>query len=332
MSTDILVPNAHLVGLWLQIFATGAYFVYLPQCWFILRKKLREGLSMWMPIVCGMMALIVATDLIVEMYRGYHAFSVSGPKGGTLPNPSAFYANAATPESLVKNSITVSLAIISDVIIVYRTFIVWNFNYLVVLIPIGLLFGDIALGIWSTWTLSRTKVGDVLILADVSVRVKYFFVITFVLNALCASLICWKIWRISSRVSQAASSDRTTSRVFEVVIETAALYCAHLFILIVTDSVGSNVFFIFLDALPPVTALVFSMLIVRTRTGTQAPVTTGAMSTGIRFWSSGRTTHAPNTSHIGVEIDLERIVHTDTDSFPTRTAGTYDSNKEPDFD
>ncbi len=194
-------------------------------------------------------------DLIVEMYRGYHAFSVSGPKGGTLPNPSAFYANAATPESLVKNSITVSLAIISDVIIVYRTFIVWNFNYLVVLIPIGLLFGDIgtqtaasvatvrsgltctpsttpspplpppahahtALGIWSTWTLSRTKVGDVLILADVSVRVKYFFVITFVLNALCASLICWKIWRINSRVSQAASSDRTTSRVFEVVIET----------------------------------------------------------------------------------------------------------------
>ena len=77
-----------------------------------------------------------------------------------------------------------------------------------------------ALGIWSTWTLSRTKVGDILILADVTVRVRYFFIITFCLNALCASLICFKIWRISSRVSQAASSDRTTSRVFEVVIET----------------------------------------------------------------------------------------------------------------
>ena len=84
--------------------------------------------------------------------------------------------------------------------------------------------------------------------------------------------------------------------------------------------------------LPPVTALVFSMLIVRTRTGTQAPVTTGALSTGIRFWSSGRTTRVPNTSHIGVEIDLERVVHTDdTDSFPTRTAGTFESQKEPDF-
>ena len=81
------------------------------------------------------------------------------------------------------------------------------------------------------------------------------------------------------------------------------------------------------------TGLVFTLLIVRTRTGTQAPVTTGALSTGIRFWSSGRTTRVPNTSHIGVEIDLERVVHTDndTDSFPTRTAGTFESHKEPDF-
>ena len=77
------------------------------------------------------------------MYRAYHAFSVSGPRGQVLPNPSTFYANAASPESLVKNSITVALAIISDFIIVYRTFIVWNFNWLIVFVPIGLLLGDI---------------------------------------------------------------------------------------------------------------------------------------------------------------------------------------------
>ena len=64
-------------------------------------------------------------------------------------------------------------------------------------------------------------------------RVRYFFIITFCLNALCASLICFKIWRINSRVSQAASSDRTTSRVFEVVIETgehAALLAGFCFV------------------------------------------------------------------------------------------------------
>lgn len=186
------------------------------------------------------------------MHRSYHAYSVPDMK--SPPNPAAAYADPATPESLVKNSITVALAIISDVIIVYRTYVVWDFRYSIVLVPTGLLFGDVgkcapsrccgsrvqstsdlilvvaslraltALGIWSTWTLSQTK-GNVIapILAEVSVRVRYFFIVTFCLNALCASLICYKIWRVSTSVSQLAlSADRTMSRVLEVVIETGA--------------------------------------------------------------------------------------------------------------
>lgn len=56
-------------------------------------------------------------DLIVEIWRGYHAFSV---KGKMLPNPSLFYADPATPESLVKNALNVIVALISDAIIVSR--------------------------------------------------------------------------------------------------------------------------------------------------------------------------------------------------------------------
>lgn len=40
-----------------------------------------------------------------------------------------------------------------------------------------------------------------------------------VADCLLPGLICWKIWRMSLRVSSHAS-DRTTIRVFEVVIET----------------------------------------------------------------------------------------------------------------
>ena len=77
----------------------------------------------------------------MEMHRSYHAYSVPDMK--SPPNPAAAYADPATPESLVKNSITVALAIISDVIIVYRTYVVWDFRYSIVLVPTGLLFGDV---------------------------------------------------------------------------------------------------------------------------------------------------------------------------------------------
>lgn len=90
---------------------------------------------------------------------------------------------------------------------VYRTFVVWNMNYYVVLAPFGLLLGDtgacfvvrevrvyrlkghfvvIAVGIWAVWTLAQTGPGTIPILAAVSVRIRYFFIITFVLNIICS--------------------------------------------------------------------------------------------------------------------------------------------------
>ena len=59
--------------------------------------------------------VVVGQDLVVEMIRGFHAFAIHGT---ALPNPSAFYANAAAPESLVKNALNVIVAVISDMIMV----------------------------------------------------------------------------------------------------------------------------------------------------------------------------------------------------------------------
>ena len=91
----------------------------------------------------------------------------------------------------------------------YRTFVVWNRNVPVIIAPVLLLFADlgtcslsyvcnpdsevicsltIALGVWSTWTLAHTPNSDDPITAAVSVRVRYFFVVTFAVNALCAGM------------------------------------------------------------------------------------------------------------------------------------------------
>ncbi len=57
-------------------------------------------------------------DVIVELIRGYHAFGVHGDE---RPDPASFFADPATSESMVKNSLTTSLAIISDIIMACRT-------------------------------------------------------------------------------------------------------------------------------------------------------------------------------------------------------------------
>ncbi|KAI0720829.1 hypothetical protein C8T65DRAFT_274692 [Cerioporus squamosus] len=181
--SDIDLPNARLVGLWLQLFATGAYFVYLSQCIDIMRCKLREGMSIWLPLVCALMFVITMITDVCDLMLAYNAF-FSSP--GQEANPWTVYADVGGMLSVLKNSCTVALAIISDFIIVYRTFLVWGSKIPVVLVPVGLLFADIAFGVWSAWTLAQTHTGDNPIVEAVTVRVRYFFLITFSLNVFCA--------------------------------------------------------------------------------------------------------------------------------------------------
>ncbi len=67
------------------------------------------------------------------------------------------------------------------------------------------------------------------------------------------------------------------------------------------------------------------MLIVRTRTGRHSQHTSTAPHSTLRF---SRTTRGSITTSqpMGVEIDLERVVHMDSDGLQT-TRDTYDSER-----
>ncbi|RPD53171.1 hypothetical protein L227DRAFT_406513 [Lentinus tigrinus ALCF2SS1-6] len=288
-------PNARFLGLWLELFATGAYFVYLSQCVDIVRSKLREGMSLWLPFVCALMFVNTMLVVISNMIAAYEAFSSAGP--GQEINPWNVYADVGSTLSEVKSAATVFFAIISDLIIVYRTFVVWGSRIRVVLVPIALLLGGI--GIWSAWSLAQTDADDDPIYATVSIRARYLFIVTFALNVLCAGLICWKIWDVLSELSAHISTTGRgpTSRAFEVIIETAALYCTNLLGLVVSDFVGSNLFFVFLDLLPPVTALAFTILIVRTRPPRRLHTTT-TPSTWLSFWHAQSGTSPTSASSV----------------------------------
>ncbi|KAI0739181.1 hypothetical protein C8Q80DRAFT_1275332 [Daedaleopsis nitida] len=304
--TALLYVNAQYIGLCVQLFVTGAYLVYAYRCAQILRKKSSEdklSLRLWLPGVCVLMFSITITVQIVNMIDAYEAWSVKSATG--RPNPTPIYADVASTMSLIKDCGTVALALISDFIMVYRTFLVWGMRIRAILIPGILLLADIAMGVWSQYTLSRTRFGNDPIVEDIAISARYFFAVTFAVNILCAGMLCWKIWHVHSLVpAEVSSMGRSpTARVFEVMIQTAALYCAHLLILVVTDRIGSNVFFVFLHPLPPVTALVFTVLIVRAHPAKDDRPPT--VTTSIHFTPPWRMGGGHPLEYGGMEHDID---------------------------
>ncbi|KAJ8495760.1 hypothetical protein ONZ51_g1561 [Trametes cubensis] len=259
---DIDLIDASLLGLWIHLLATGAYLAYLPECVLrIIRKRRQHGISLLIPIACTLIFILTMINLFASLARAYMAFSV--PSNGQLPDPVAVYADSAALTSLLRNIMIIAVSTLSDMVFVYRTYIVWNMNIYIVVLPITLLLGVIALGIWVAWSLALTKTGDEPILATVSLVTQNFFIVSFCLNVVCAGLICWKIWRVRSQTSRVYGNLRPNgTNIVEIIVQTAALYCSYLLILIIADGLGSNVFFLFLDS-----AIVFTMLIVRPRVG-----------------------------------------------------------------
>lgn len=160
---------------------------------------------------------------MVAIVRTYQGYAVTGTE---RPNPAAVYADPSSTLSLLKNAMNIVVAIISDAIIVsclsclaydsdrYSlcagvpgihcvehellrrscTARAVDGGHRCVFYCSGVRtcrlrarFVGTAVGIWAVWTLAQTGPGTIPILAAVSVRIRYFFIITFILNILCSS-------------------------------------------------------------------------------------------------------------------------------------------------
>ncbi|KAI0630962.1 hypothetical protein C8Q77DRAFT_1062410 [Trametes polyzona] len=241
---DISVANAEFIGLWLQLVVVGAYLVYLPQCVLILKRRFWEGLSRYLAAACAVILMIVSTNTVFAMIRAYQAFA---PHGHGPPDPERYYENTSTPLCLIKNSLEIVMSIVSDLIIVYRTFIVWDVNSLAFAFPICLLGLNIGLGTWSLRTMSQVKPGGPVSMLDVTEQCCYFMITTFSMNLFCGVMICWRIWstnRDASQKKRFSALHGLARRVFETA---TAVHCVILFAIFLTGSLNTNVFFIFID-------------------------------------------------------------------------------------
>ncbi|KAI0720824.1 hypothetical protein C8T65DRAFT_567011 [Cerioporus squamosus] len=261
------IATAELIGLWLQLLATGAYLMYVPKCATVLRRDWKARSSpRWLPIACALIFVLTMSDVALGLARAYQAFHV---KAGQLADPLTYYLDARTTLNITKDVINVVLPLILDTIIIFRTYVIWEMSMKMIAVPSCLVLSSTAFGALALAALPLGKIQASGLISTYTLQ--YYFITTFCLNVICSGLICWQIWRISAgvfRVSSCSdypSGGSVMSRVLEVLIQSAAIYCAYILALILSSR--TSVFFILVDPVccPPIFAIVFSMLIVRAR-------------------------------------------------------------------
>ncbi|KAI0731457.1 hypothetical protein C8Q72DRAFT_883141 [Fomitopsis betulina] len=223
-------------------------------------RRSRVGLALWAAILWA----LISAHLVVDWVRVITAFT-----GDT--SPALYYEGLTSAASVFKTAMYTAVTIVSDAFIVYRTFIVWNFNIFVIALPVLLLLADTAMGIMACYTLSKLTTNEVFYAKLLSSRTQAFYSLTVSVNVICSLLISYRVWKIQRSVKTSSMHDlRIRSRLVRIVVvavESCAVYSAFLFVLIGTYAADSPAMFIILDMTAPVIGIVFSTVILRVSRG-----------------------------------------------------------------
>jgi hypothetical protein len=269
------------------------------------RKGIKNASAIYLFVTAIALFVFVTMHLIVDINRNMDAFTTHS----TIENyADKYYAKFAAFQDIFKSAIYTVATLCADAFIVYRCFIVWGKNYLVIIAPILLFLADIAIGILWTFTVSQVPPGGNIFTDDLSSRIRAFYGITMSLNIVCTGLLSFKIWHIQSKLSR--YSTRYNShllRVIPIIIESGAVYSVLLIILIILWATGNKAMFIFLNPTCTVIGIVFSSVITRIGSG----VSYGDEHSDTTSRSRTLTGSHDKDLNGGVQIGLHRVIHID---------------------
>jgi len=301
--------TADLIGVVLASLAYGAYLVILPHTIIVLNRRRMQSVAppVWLWVATLLIFVLTTMFFVAELQRVVNGFEQPD-------TAQVLILNSTNASNQIKVLCFTLLIIVTDFIIVYRTYVIWNRNILVSILPLALLGTDIALAIWLEVQQRITPGGVAAINASVTSKIKYFYGITLCLNVICAGLISWRILRIRRALRTDDSRLSGLKQAAVIIIESASVYCTFLIALIAVDAMGGYDLLIFGDMLPPVMAVVFSLVIVRASKTTEESTTLQSsapvLSTMIQFdHSSGAQTQTETMGQVEVEVEIAQLSH-----------------------
>ncbi|KAL1742352.1 hypothetical protein HDZ31DRAFT_84191 [Schizophyllum fasciatum] len=248
--------RAEILGTVTETMFYGIYFVLFVRCLEVIRQRHVEGKLMVLLLTTSLLLFALITiHMCISTWRNLDAFT--GPHAAVMPNAAEIFFAEHVFDHIdrLKNALYV----------LYRCYMVYERQWVWILFPVAIFLGDFGFGIYGIYMLCTQ--GDVpdLIKSQIVDRIKYFYLITMILNIVCTVMIAAKILLIQRRTNRSGIADavRTLNTTVIIIIESAALYSVALIVLITFAAEHSGGMYTLLQLMPSIIGIVFSLIIVR---------------------------------------------------------------------
>ncbi|KAF7328593.1 hypothetical protein MSAN_02480200 [Mycena sanguinolenta] len=247
------------------------------------------------PILFGAIGLLITISAhwILTVDRAFLAFIHFADTSGTL----AFYGDLSEITEVVKTGFVVATLIIGDALIIYRLWVVWGFNKYVIIFPIASLTGSAVSAAGITYQFTLYKPGQNVFLSETGRWITSDAIFTLCINVYCTAFISWRLWN-QGRAIQPYGGPSLRS-VLAIIVESAALYTTWAITYLAVYRSQSNLQFIVIDCLSPITGI--SIMLIHVRVGLAQ----------MKGEFSATTASAPMPSFA---VNISRDVHSNADA------------------
>ncbi|KAF9267691.1 hypothetical protein L218DRAFT_954884 [Marasmius fiardii PR-910] len=231
--------------------------------------------------------LTVTAHWVCTVIRAFEAFVVYNH--GT--DPTGYYLDISQPIYILKTGVMFGSVIISDGMMVYRLWVVWNYNYRIIILPVLNILAFLASGIGTTHSYAVAPPGTSLINYPTASRwIIADVVLSVCTNVYSTTLIAWRVWqthRASETYGRLSSPGSTNlMAALAMFVESALIFTIWVLFFASFYGARSALESLAEDNVAVIAGITFSLINVRIVLG-RASLQNGALTTVLTDCSAG---------------------------------------------
>ncbi|KAI0725166.1 hypothetical protein C8Q72DRAFT_760139, partial [Fomitopsis betulina] len=271
-----LIP-INLATICMESFLYGLFFILYGTSTYVLvrqgqRKMAAEGQQSRMNSVykapmflaAHLIFLTVTGHWILTVYRLFEAFV--NYRGGT--QALFYYASIAFTSEVVRIALLVSTVLVSDAMIIYRLYIIWGYNKLVIIPPVLTWCGLMGISVGVCWQFSQYKLGDTVYRGPFGHWITADGLTTLITNVYCSACISYRVFRArreARRYPSLASPNLLSA--LAILVESAALHTAWNAVFLASFQRANPFQFTAIDLWSPIAGIAFMLINLRVALG-----------------------------------------------------------------
>ncbi|RDB30968.1 hypothetical protein Hypma_000128 [Hypsizygus marmoreus] len=261
------------------------------------------------------MFFLATLHLAINLYRTVEGYvGHSATKGG----PIAFLGPLKNWHQVLKDIVYVTISILGDAVAVYRCWIIWNRNHILMVVPFLLLIASAVSGYIVVALLYHTQPTSIFN-PNLVGWICSFYAVAIVQNTLTTGLMMYRLWATAKSAANYRVGRGHFIPIMRILMESAVLYLVFEVVILAVYVSNSNAQSIIHDSIPPIIGMTFSLITIRIAMRSRQDYRSTLVNSG-----TGASTD-PNRT-IG-SIPMRRVVHIDKEQIDDRSLGN-DNDKE----